>query len=318
MFEFYTQAMQYFTRAFSFVLLLFAAVKISAQTVSIPAFTGYALPLEKSNEEDESILFSEKDGVHNWEDQRRQIHYYFYLRNTGPLHIALVAKSDVAGNILQIKLANKSFLLPVPKAKQFKKVNAGSITVPRTGFCDLEIICSKKAGSNIADIQSIELSGPAAKDMHFNKKPRRNAASVHLMYPLPDSAKATGFYTEVTVPKNADHLYSYFMACGFSRGYFGMQVNSATERRIIFSVWDAGNEAVDRNKVSDDNKVKLTGKGEDVVATDFGNEGTGGHSHFIYNWKAGDTYRFYVTALPDSATSSTIYSGYFFIPELQR
>ena len=69
------------------------------------------------------------------------------------------------------------------------------------------------------------------------------------------------FYNEVTIPKDADPIYSYYMACGFARGYFGIQVNSPTERRVIFSVWDAGKEAIDRNKVNDDNKGKINGKG---------------------------------------------------------
>ena len=56
----------------------------------------------------------------------------------------------------------------------------------------------------------------------------------------------------------------------------------------------------------------------DVVAGDFGNEGTGGHSHWVYNWKPGETYKFLVTALPDSASKTTCYTGYFFIPELQK
>ena len=103
------------------------------------------------------------------------------------------------------------------------------------------------------------------------------------------------------------------MANGFKRGYFGIQVNSETERRVIFSVWDSGNEAVDRNKVSDDNKVKLLAKGTDVVADGFGNEGTGGHSHWIYPWVTGQTYRFLLHAKPDGET--TTYSGYFFLSE---
>ena len=108
------------------------------------------------------------------------------------------------------------------------------------------------------------------------------------------------------------------MRLGFVRGYFGMQVNSATERRVIFSVWDAGKEAMDRNHVTEENKVQLMAKGKDVIAEGFGNEGTGGHSHWVYNWKAGTTYKFLVTALPDSASNTTIYTGYFFIPELQK
>jgi hypothetical protein len=38
------------------------------------------------------------------------------------------------------------------------------------------------------------------------------------------------------------------MAYDRYQGYFGMQVNSPTERRIIFSVWDSGGEAVVRNE----------------------------------------------------------------------
>ncbi|MEP7319174.1 MAG: DUF3472 domain-containing protein, partial [Panacibacter sp.] len=109
----------------------------------------------------------------------------------------------------------------------------------------------------------------------------------------------------------------YFMACGFARGYFGIQVNSPTERRVIFSVWDAGNEAVDRNKVADSNRVQLIAKGEGVTASDFGNEGTGGHSHWVYNWHADSTYKFLVTVAPDSATQTTTYAAYFYAPELQ-
>jgi hypothetical protein len=107
------------------------------------------------------------------------------------------------------------------------------------------------------------------------------------------------------------------MACGWHRGYFGMQVNSPTERRIIFSVWDSGHEAVDRSKVADDNRVQLVAKGDGVEAGDFGNEGTGGHSHLIFPWRTGQKQRFLVTARPADATH-TIFSGYFFDPDKQH
>lgn len=157
-----------------------------------------------------------------------------------------------------------------------------------------------------------------AQELPFNQKSRLNAASACLRYPLADSIRAIGFYNELTVPNGYDHLPSFYMANGFSRGYFGIQIISEKERRVIFSVWDAGNEATDRNKVAEEDKVKLLAKGDGVVTNDFGNEGTGGHSHWVYDWKAGQTYQFMLTALPDSATQTTIYTGYFFVPELQR
>jgi hypothetical protein len=42
---------------------------------------------------------------------------------------------------------------------------------------------------------------------------------------------------EITVPVGQDPIGSYFMANGFGEGYFGFQVNSKTERRVLFSVW---------------------------------------------------------------------------------
>ena len=109
-----------------------------------------------------------------------------------------------------------------------------------------------------------------------------------------------------------DPEWSYTMACGFSRGYFGMQVNSPTERRIIFSVWDAGTEATDRAKVGAADRVTLVAKGEGVVAGSFGNEGTGGHSHLVFPWRTGVPLRFLVGCRPEG--DRTLYAGYFQSP----
>jgi hypothetical protein len=104
------------------------------------------------------------------------------------------------------------------------------------------------------------------------------------------------------------------MACGWHRGYFGMQVNSLTERRIIFSVWDSGGEAVSRDKVGAEDRVALIAKGEDVFTGDFGNEGTGGHSHLKYLWKTGEVQKFFMTANVIDE-NHTIFTGYWFHPE---
>ena len=297
------------------ILLEFFIVIVSAQTVTIPANSGYAVPAEK---DDESPMFSSKNGLQQWSDTKQQISYYFYLRTAGELHISLNAKNKTAGSILKLSVADKDMMVSIPSSQDFKNLKAGKISIKDSGFYHITLTAVKKGGTSIADIQSIELSGSATANMHYNPKPRRNAASVHLKYPLPDSIKATAFYNEITIPEGADIVHSYYMACGFARGYFGIQVNSPTERRVIFSVWDAGNEAVDRSKVADSNKVQLLAKGEDVFADGFGNEGTGGHSHWVYPWKTGQTYKLMVTVLPDSASQTTIYTGYFFLPEIQK
>ena len=71
-------------------------------------------------------------------------------------------------------------------------------------------------------------------------------------------------------------------------GYFGIQVNSATERRILFSVWSPF--STDNPKeIPDDKKIKLLRKGKDVHTGEFGNEGSGGQSYLRYQWKTGTT-----------------------------
>ncbi len=302
-------------RSASIIIIACISSLISAQTVTIPAYTGYAVPAET----DESSLFSEKNGLQQWSNTGQAISYFFYIRKAGNLSVSINAKNAVAGSTLRLSVGGKVFLVTIPLSKNFKTIKAGLVTIKDSGFYQLTIAAVKKTGKNIADIQSIQLTGSATENMHFNTKTRRNAASVHLRYPLADSLKKTvAFYNEITIPNGSDHLYSYYMACGFARGYFGIQVNSATERRVIFSVWDAGKETADRNKVADSNKVQLMAKGDEVFAEDFGNEGTGGHSHWVYPWKTGQTYKLMVTALTDSATQSTIYTGYFFLPEVQK
>lgn len=298
------------------VLLFVSVVAYShsfAQTVSIPGYTGYATPAE----DNEESMFSDSVGLHNWTNPHQSISYYFEANATGNLHLSILAKNDKGVSSIKASAAGKSFVIHIPQSKTFKEITVGDVTIQHAGFYQLTLQPVQSSTKNIAEIQSVQISGEAAVNSKFNTKSRRNAASVHLMYPVPDSLNIVSFYNEVTVPKGADIPYSYYMACGFTRGYFGIQVNSNKERRVIFSVWDAGNEAVDRNKVSDTNKMRLIAKGENVIASDFGNEGTGGHSHLIYNWKADSTYKFLVTALPDSATNTTTYSGYFFAPELK-
>ena len=299
---------------FMFVLLgVFISVN-AQQPVVISAFTGYATPTEKYD----ANLFDAKNGLQNWTDLNQNIQYSFFVRNTGILQVSINTKNEIAGSMIAISIAGKTFQIPIKKSAAFTNQLICKLNITDTGFYTIIIKGIKKAGKIIADIQSLELKGAASIGLHTNTKERRNAASVHLRYPISDTSHAIAFYNEITIPENADVVHSYYMSNGFARGYFGIQVNSAQERRVIFSIWDAGKEAVDRGKVADSNRVKLLAKGEGVIANDFGNEGTGGHSHWVYPWKTNITYKLLVTALPDSATRTTIYTGYFYLPEQQK
>ena len=294
-----------------FCLLSFLA---NSQQVIIPGYTGYAVPME--NQEGDLFNFQQKAAL--WKDPNQILHYYFYLRKKGTLQVTLLAKNKAAGSLVQVSIPGKKTQITIPKSDKYVSLKVASTIVKDSGFYEIVLEDIRQGGQSVADIQGIELSGTAVPGMHFNTKPRRNAASVHLRYPLPDSAKAIAFYNEITIPVGANDPHSYYMANGFSRGYFGIQIISPTERRVIFSVWDAGNEPVDRSKVPEDKKVQLLATGREVVADGFGNEGTGGHSHWVYPWKNGTTYGFLVTAMRDTVKMTTIYTGYIYLPEMKQ
>lgn len=107
------------------------------------------------------------------------------------------------------------------------------------------------------------------------------------------------------------------MANDFAQGYFGMQVNSPTERRVLFSVWSPY-ETDNPNEIPEDSRIILLGKGQGVTTGSFGNEGSGGQSYKVFNWEmAGNTYRFLLKGEP-SVNNSTDYTAYFFAPETEK
>ncbi len=134
------------------------------------------------------------------------------------------------------------------------------------------------------------------------------ARSVHLRYPGPQS---TAFYNELTVEESVPD--SYFMACGFRQGYFGIQERGpGQERIVIFSVWDPGTHN-DAKSVPANQRVKVLYHAADVSVRRFGGEGTGGQSFFLYPWKARQKYRFLVEATVEK--DKTAFAAFFFLNE---
>lgn len=295
---------------FRFAVLLSALLAVCtlamAEAVTLPASTAYIEP-------DADGARVSSSGITRWKDSNTKVLWFGEFKTPGALEAALQLR--LASNInsrLRVTVAGQSRETEVKGAGgEIITANFGKFEIKETGYqrFTLEAL---NAAPPFGDPSALVLDGPAVKDAHFNLKPRRNAASVHLRYPAPKDTRVAAFYCEVTGIE--EPVATYYMACGWHRGYFGMQINSTTERRIIFSVWDSGGEAIDRKKVADENRVTLLAKGDGVHAGDFGNEGTGGHSHLKYLWKTGEAQRFIVTAQPTNETF-TIYSGYWFHPE---
>jgi hypothetical protein len=130
--------------------------------------------------------------------------------------------------------------------------------------------------------------------------------SVHLQLSAPEGL---AFYHEAQIDKSAPG--TYFCVCGFRHGYYGIQELANGKELLIFSVWDPG-EQNDPNAVKEDQRVKLLYQDEKVRVGRFGNEGTGGQSFYDFDWQAGETYRFLVTAQPRE--KQTEFTAWFYLP----
>jgi hypothetical protein len=123
-----------------------------------------------------------------------------------------------------------------------------------------------------------------------SEKPRA-ARSVHLAYTAPEG---TLFYNEIVVEKSVDG--SYFMACGWNTGYFGIQqLNSSTNKVVLFSVWDSA-RGDDPKAVKAEERVEVLFQGEGVRIKRFGGEGTGGQCMAPFSWELNETNHFLVRA----------------------
>jgi len=293
-----------------FTTALFAvALSTTAAELRVPAFTAYLDP-----DSGGGARISSKSGVTNWKDASTKVIWFGDIKSPVTIDASLELRlPENATSKLRLTVAGQSHETEVRGAGTNVAIaRFGKFNIRKPGYQRFTLESLNAAGQPFGELSALVLGGVTTNNTHFNYKSRRNAASVHLGYPVPKGTNVAAFYCEMTGLE--DPVHTYYMACGWHRGYFGMQVNSPTERRIIFSVWDSGGEAVDRKKVDDINRVKLLGKGENVYAGDFGNEGTGGHSHLKFKWKTGEKQRFLVTAQPTNQTF-TIYSGYYFHPE---
>ncbi len=143
---------------------------------------------------------------------------------------------------------------------------------------------------------------------------KRQCTSVHLGY-RPTLPQHTAAYTEMVIEKSAPG--TYFCANNFSSGYIGFQEvpreNGESERVAIFSIWDAKDSGDNPHAAAEEDRAKLVQRGEGVMTTRFGGEGTGGKSMRPFAWKEGEVLRTLVVEKPDGEHFRQI-AGYVFDP----
>ncbi len=248
----------------------------------------------------------------------RKVSVFFRVNATGKMHVYLRAKSE---NPVSLKVGKDALYHSVNVDAEMNEVFCGTFKINKEGYQRIDVERSFSNSLGRIDLYELIVSGNAVNDKEmnyvhdFSTHFGQRGPSVHLNYTLPEVATEY-FYSEITIPKGNDVVGSYFMANGFGQGYFGIQVNSVTERRILFSVWSPF-KTDKPGEVPGDQRVVYLRRGENVKGLEFGGEGSGGQSYMIFPWKAGVTYSFLTRIHPDGKGNS-IYTSYFYDSENEK
>lgn len=292
-----------FLRKTAFMACAFAASQLSAQT-------SYDVPIAGN-----AYITSHEAGVHvtdhgikGWTSPETVVSTYFYVDR--PQTVTLALRGEGHATLCMTCMDAKQTVRFDSDRQQ--TVGSLEVSVSHPGYVKVDLQGVEREGDGFANVSDVVVTmgeGKLTCVNDFSSYWGRRGPSVHMAYRLPEGEDYEWFYNEVTVPADGETMCSYYMVAGFGEGYFGMQYNSPTERRVLFSVWSPFDTQDPRN-IPEDMRVKLLRKGRDVQIGEFGNEGSGGQSFLRYPWKAGQTYAFLMRVHPDGR-GNTIYTAYF-------
>lgn len=251
-----------------------------------------------------------------WSDEEEVYSIYFHVDRAATLELALVAAVPEGSSSILARVGDQKLRATI-EGVEFAQHELGKIKIEAPGYIRIDLQGEKRVAKIFAEIRTLVVKSDSDKlTLDYVKTDEgnmyywgRRGASVHLSYQVPRETKLQYGYTEITVPEGEDTIGSYFMANGFAEGYFGIQVNSEKERRILFSVWSPF--STDNPKeIPEDQRIVALASGPEVHLGEFGNEGSGGQSFLVHPWKAGTTYRFLTEVKPDGQ-GRTVYTSWF-------
>jgi hypothetical protein len=257
-----------------------------------------------------------RNGTLVWSDDESVFSLYFHIDRPARLELAINAAVSQGSSRLMVKVANEAFNTII-EGSELSLHAIGSVDIKQVGYVRLDMNGTEMAGDSYAEVRDIVVRSDT-KDLVLDYVKNndgnmfywgRRGPSVHLRYDVPREGKLRYAYSEITVPEGQDPIGSYYMANGFSEGYFGIQVNGPQERRILFSVWSPFQTDNPRD-IPADQRIATLAKGSGVHVGEFGNEGSGGQSYLVYPWKAGTTYCFLTEVEPDGVGNTT-YTSWF-------
>jgi hypothetical protein len=202
-----------------------------------------------------------ENGITTWSSEKSAFTIYFKNEKTRTCALYIALLPGEFSSKIKCTLGEKSQVVQLVKFQK-NPLFVGNFVLT-AGYQKLVLEGISKETNNFAAISSLIVLTDEPGDFNFvrdNIDNRfywgRRGPSVHLSYTVPMEKNVKWFYNEVTIPVGLDPIGSYFMANGFAEGYFGIQVNSENERRVLFSVWSpfkTDNPAA----IPDDQKIKL-------------------------------------------------------------
>ena len=238
--------------------------------------------------------------VYFTKDQRPEL--ALLAQGTGKVEVTVEA-TGVSAKKTTLKIAGKK-----PKAYKL-----GHIRTAVDGY--VRVHYRLLSAADRVGIETLVVSGTDKEPVYLHETTNTyfglRGPSCHLNYGWRRQGKEYDWATiSVTVPEESDQQGSYYMALGFSGGYFGIQNNSSDRRNVLFSVWNT-QDSDDPKAVDEEHRVQVISHGEGVTAQDFGNEGSGKQSFINGGWVPGKTYRFLLHASRVDETKVD-YSAWFY------
>ncbi|WP_316838672.1 DUF3472 domain-containing protein [Pedobacter gandavensis] len=299
----------------------FAQSKNFKEVFTVPANKAYIEPYHP-NDRGVSVPVGypeDKGIVSRWSDKSKSVVWYLYQK---PGQYDFYFDQTVDNGK---KLGFELIITPSSPMNGFKTIRkklsfngtgqqtslfAANITVPETGYFRYEL-------KPITDPQSaIKIKALTFKSLQdggqVNQTDYQSSPSVHLSFSStqPTTKSYNWIYQEIMVPKGADPLATYYMSLGFYRGYMGIQTNSETERRVLFSVWDSKDAENDKTITAHD-YVSFVDKDKSTTVNTFGGEGTGGQSYVkTANWKSNEPVKFLMNVLKQDNNSVVLSAWY--------
>lgn len=198
-----------------------------------------------------------------------------------------------------------------------QKVSLMGLKFPQSKYYRYQIECLE-GWNSIVEISKFHHYSPSATKTY--KPAYLSSPSVHLggwKSTAPGAPRGHYYdwcYQEVMMPKISDVRGTYVMSLGVLAGYMGIQMsgydkNGESLHGVIFSMWDDGSTDKDPN-LPLNLRANVLDHNEKVVASRFGNEGTGMKTYMHgHNWECDTFVQFITNCRPERYRYKVVENG---------